>query len=160
METSLVGPERVELETLTTGLSPKQREAILYAAMGMSDREVRVYTGVVYNTIKDWRRNDKFMSVFNYVRDNVSMEQSREAMRLFLGSYHPLVLQQIVEMAVKPWDELRSQAEIGAKLKCIEMINKCLGMDTPVDKKAPTQTWNQIIMNIQKEDVYAGGDKY
>ena len=149
-EMSLPHRKEFNLSTVLAPLTKKQKELIVYVALGEDDESSRELTGIMWRTWANWSRNPDFSWALESVKAELGAATSNQAAQMFLGGFSVKVLQDIGGMATKEWKDLKSSYEYQAKTKCMEIVQKSQGFTGP-EKANVNIGWAENVAVMMKE---------
>ncbi len=102
METSLLPTAPQTLTSVVESLTSKQRRFIAVLTLCRDKRIAKRLAGVSRRAWYRWQGDPPFMQAMNQAAD---LPTSGEAISIMAASSTPIVVDHIIEMAIKPWDE-------------------------------------------------------
>lgn len=134
-----------DIHDLLLEMSPAQKRYLTHFGLHRSLKAAKKFSGAKHSTVFEWRRAPEFQRLLVLIEGS---EPQRMASLYFEMALAPVV-EQIMEVAVKPWAEVKG-AMIKVKQWAMETVLAQAGMNKgPIGVK--TVTFNSLIQNIKAE---------
>ena len=142
--------EEADLPFILTPFTSKQRQFLLFVAMGATDLDAREMAKLKPGTVNNWRYKKDFVEIYCQLRDSESQWLSVKAAAAYLGSCQPKIIADTAEMATKNWKDLTTSHEFSAKQAMMKVVASATGFTPGVDRSGMA-VFGDIVQNILNE---------